>query len=88
MSTPPARLDPCAVPGTAAPDQPGRVTASALPGSRLLSWARPWTVQALGWLLAALACYPTLWDKAGQPRFKLDAWIYQHAVAQWQARRL
>lgn len=67
------------------PSPPRRATTSALPGSRLLSWARPWPVQALAWLLAALACYPTLWDKAGQPRFKLDAWIYQHAVAQWQA---
>lgn len=85
--TDPGQLTAAAVPtpGAQVPDAGRRATASALPGSRLLSWARPWTVQILGWLLAALACYPTLWDKTGQPRFKLDAWIYQHAIAQWHA---
>lgn len=26
-----------------------------------------------------------MWDKNGSPIFKLDAWIYWHATAQWQA---
>lgn len=42
-------------------------------------------MKALGWILAVLACYPTLWDWSGQKVFKLDAWIYRHAVLQWHA---
>lgn len=32
-----------------------------------------------------LSIYPTLWGKDGTATFKLDAWIYHHAVAQWHA---
>ncbi|WP_244960169.1 glycosyltransferase 87 family protein [Actinomyces faecalis] len=39
----------------------------------------------MAWCAVAVACYPRLWDKAGEPLFKLDAWIYYHAVAQWRA---
>ncbi|MDO4243066.1 MAG: glycosyltransferase 87 family protein [Actinomyces sp.] len=38
-----------------------------------------------GWLVLAATCYPSLWDKDGAGLFKLDAWIYYHAVAQWHA---
>lgn len=36
-----------------------------------------------GWLATIATCYPSLWDKNGAGIFKLDAWIYYHAVAQW-----
>ncbi|MDO4900144.1 glycosyltransferase 87 family protein [Actinomyces sp.] len=39
----------------------------------------------IGWAALTLSIYPTLWGKDGTPTFKLDAWIYHHAVAQWQA---
>ncbi|MBW3069189.1 DUF2029 domain-containing protein [Actinomyces sp. 594] len=39
----------------------------------------------LGWAALALSVYPTLWGKDGAGAFKLDAWIYHHAVAQWHA---
>ncbi|WP_276567340.1 glycosyltransferase family 87 protein [Actinomyces ruminis] len=39
----------------------------------------------IGWLALALSIYPTLWGKDGTATFKLDAWIYHHAVAQWHA---
>lgn len=53
----------------------------------------PWTprtpasalAQALGWLLLLATAYPWLWDKSGAPLFKLDAWVYYHAVAQWHS---
>lgn len=38
-----------------------------------------------GWLAVMATCYPSLWDKNGNGIFKLDAWIYYHAVAQWHA---
>ncbi|VEG28296.1 Polyprenol-phosphate-mannose-dependent alpha-(1-2)-phosphatidylinositol mannoside mannosyltransferase [Actinomyces howellii] len=38
-----------------------------------------------GWLVLAATCYPSLWGKDGAGLFKLDAWIYYHAVAQWHA---
>lgn len=41
--------------------------------------------QLLGWLLLVLSIYPSLWAKDGTQSFKLDAWIYAHAVAQWHA---
>ncbi|CED91729.1 glycosyltransferase 87 family protein [Actinomyces succiniciruminis] len=39
----------------------------------------------IGWAALALSIYPTLWGKDGTATFKLDAWIYHHAVAQWHA---
>ena len=39
----------------------------------------------IGWAALALSIYPTLWGKDGSATFKLDAWIYHHAVAQWHA---
>lgn len=39
----------------------------------------------IGWVALALSIYPTLWGKDGTATFKLDAWIYHHAVAQWHA---
>lgn len=85
MSQPPAP-PPERAPGTRQRAQAdARAAAPSPKGERLVGWARPWPVQALGWVLVLLACYPALWDKTGAPRFKLDAWIYQHAVAQWHA---
>lgn len=39
--------------------------------------------RAIAWTGLAAACYPALWGKDGAGLFKLDAWIYYHAVAQW-----
>ncbi|MDU0349708.1 glycosyltransferase 87 family protein [Actinomyces sp. MRS3W] len=39
----------------------------------------------IGWVALALSIYPTLWGKDGSAIFKLDAWIYHHAVTQWHA---
>ena len=37
----------------------------------------------LGWVGLLVSAYPSLWGKDGTASFKLDAWIYYHAVAQW-----
>ena len=39
--------------------------------------------QVLGWAALMASAYPWLWGKDGVPVFKLDAWVYYHAVAQW-----
>ncbi len=39
----------------------------------------------IGWAALALSIYPTLWGKDGSGVFKLDAWIYHHAVSQWHS---
>lgn len=39
----------------------------------------------LGWVALLLSVYPSLWGKDGSQSFKLDAWIYVHAVEQWHA---
>jgi len=55
--------------------------AAPRPGiDRLLT---PLPVQAMGWILLIASVYPRLWDKDGGRLFKLDAWVYYHAVAQW-----
>lgn len=41
--------------------------------------------RVIAWAGLAAACYPALWGKDGAGLFKLDAWIYYHAVAQWHA---
>ncbi len=41
--------------------------------------------RAIAWAGLAATCYPALWGKDGAGLFKLDAWIYYHAVAQWHA---
>ena len=37
----------------------------------------------LGWVGLLVSAYPSLWGKDGTASFKLDAWIYYHAVEQW-----
>ena len=41
--------------------------------------------RVIAWTGLVAACYPALWGKDGAGLFKLDAWIYYHAVAQWHA---
>ncbi|WP_374044916.1 glycosyltransferase 87 family protein [Actinomyces urogenitalis] len=55
------------------------------PSPRWQRWADSIPVQVVAWCAVLLSCYPRLWNKAGEEMFKLDAWIYYHAVAQWQA---
>ncbi|MBE6475956.1 MAG: DUF2029 domain-containing protein [Actinomyces succiniciruminis] len=63
-----------------------RCTRPRLPGVESLKRALSSPAAALiGWAALALSIYPTLWGKDGTATFKLDAWIYHHAVAQWHA---
>ncbi|ETJ39104.1 Integral membrane protein, partial [human gut metagenome] len=56
------------------------------PSPRWQRWADSIPVQVVAWCAVLLSCYPRLWNKAGEEMFKLDAWIYYHAAAQWHAR--
>nr|WP_300339167.1 glycosyltransferase 87 family protein [Actinomyces sp.] len=56
-----------------------------LPSPPWQRWADSVPVQVVAWCAVLISCYPRLWNKAGEEVFKLDAWVYYHAVAQWHA---
>lgn len=46
--------------------------------------ARSTSMLVTGWILLGVSCFPSLVAKDQTGAFKLDAWIYYHAVAQWR----
>lgn len=47
--------------------------------------ARSTWMMLAGWILLGVSCFPSLVAKDQTAVFKLDAWVYYGAVAQWQA---